>query len=134
MPTYQYACTDCGDKSEVVQRFTDDPLTVCSLCGGKLRKVFSPVGIVFKGSGLLPDRQPQRVEHRPGGLVERRPARPARRSSSASSSGSSGSSEDSGSSSSSSDSKSSDSGSARQLGQEVRPGHQGSCLQLSQPG
>ncbi len=52
MPTYQYACTDCGDRSEVVQRFTDDPLTVCSACGGKLRKVFSPVGIVFKGSGF----------------------------------------------------------------------------------
>jgi putative FmdB family regulatory protein len=52
VPTYQYACTDCGDKSEVVQRFTDDPLTVCSVCGGKLRKVFSPVGIVFKGSGF----------------------------------------------------------------------------------
>ena len=52
MPTYQYACTDCGDRSEVVQRFTDDPLTVCSACSGKLRKVFSPVGIVFKGSGF----------------------------------------------------------------------------------
>jgi putative FmdB family regulatory protein len=52
VPTYQYACTDCGDKSEVVQRFTDDPLTVCAVCGGRLRKVFSPVGIVFKGSGF----------------------------------------------------------------------------------
>jgi putative FmdB family regulatory protein len=52
VPTYQYACTDCADRSEVVQRFTDDPLTVCSACGGKLRKVFSPVGIVFKGSGF----------------------------------------------------------------------------------
>ncbi len=52
MPTYQYACTDCGDRSEVVQRFTDDPLTVCSACAGKLRKVFSAVGIVFKGSGF----------------------------------------------------------------------------------
>ena len=52
MPTYQYACTECGDRSEVVQRFTDDPLTECALCGGKLRKVFSPVGIVFKGSGF----------------------------------------------------------------------------------
>ena len=52
MPTYEYACTDCGDKSEVVQRFTDDPLTVCTECGGKLRKVFSAVGIVFKGSGF----------------------------------------------------------------------------------
>jgi putative FmdB family regulatory protein len=52
VPTYQYACTECGDRSEVVQRFTDDPLTVCSACGGKLRKIFSPVGIVFKGSGF----------------------------------------------------------------------------------
>ena len=52
MPTYQYACTECGDRSEVVQRFSDDPLTVCSTCGGKLRKIFSPVGIVFKGAGF----------------------------------------------------------------------------------
>jgi putative FmdB family regulatory protein len=52
VPTYQYACTECGDRSEVVQRFSDDPLTVCSACGGKLRKIFSPVGIVFKGSGF----------------------------------------------------------------------------------
>jgi putative FmdB family regulatory protein len=52
VPTYQYACTECGDRSEVVQRFTDDPMTVCAACGGHLRKVFSPVGIVFKGSGF----------------------------------------------------------------------------------
>jgi putative FmdB family regulatory protein len=52
VPTYQYACTECGDQSEVVQRFSDDPLTVCRACGGRLRKVFSPVGIVFKGSGF----------------------------------------------------------------------------------
>ena len=52
MPTYEYACTECGERLEVVQRFSDDPLTVCSDCGGKLRKVFSPVGIVFKGSGF----------------------------------------------------------------------------------
>ena len=52
MPTYQYACTECGDRLEVVQRFSDDPLTVCAVCDGKLRKVFSPVGIVFKGSGF----------------------------------------------------------------------------------
>ena len=52
MPTYQYACTDCGDRTEVVQKFTDDPLSVCTTCGGRLRKVFSPVGIVFKGSGF----------------------------------------------------------------------------------
>jgi putative FmdB family regulatory protein len=52
VPTYQYACTDCGERLEVVQKFSDDPLTVCSSCGGRLRKVFSPVGIVFKGSGF----------------------------------------------------------------------------------
>ncbi len=52
MPTYQYTCTDCGDQLEAVQKFTDDPLSVCDACGGRLRKVFSPVGIVFKGSGF----------------------------------------------------------------------------------
>ena len=52
MPTYQYACTECGDQLEMVQKFSDDPLTVCPACSGRLRKVFSPVGIVFKGSGF----------------------------------------------------------------------------------
>jgi putative FmdB family regulatory protein len=52
VPTYQYACTSCGEQLEVVQKFTDDPLTVCPSCGNGLRKVFSPVGIVFKGSGF----------------------------------------------------------------------------------
>ena len=52
MPTYQYACTTCGEQVEAVQRFDDDPLSVCPACGGSLRKVFSPVGIVFKGSGF----------------------------------------------------------------------------------
>ena len=52
MPTYQYACTHCAERTEVVQKFTDEPLLVCGTCGGRLRKVFSPVGIVFKGSGF----------------------------------------------------------------------------------
>jgi putative FmdB family regulatory protein len=52
VPTYQYTCTDCGEPVEAVQKFTDDPLSVCAACGGRLRKVFSPVGIVFKGSGF----------------------------------------------------------------------------------
>ena len=52
MPTYEYACAECGERLEAVQKFTDDPLTVCPACGGKLRKLFSPVGIVFKGSGF----------------------------------------------------------------------------------
>jgi putative FmdB family regulatory protein len=52
VPTYQYACTECGEQLEKVQKFSDDPLTVCPNCSGRLRKVFSPVGIVFKGSGF----------------------------------------------------------------------------------
>ena len=52
MPTYQYACTDCGEQLEVVQKFTDDALTICPACDGRLRKVFSAVGVVFKGSGF----------------------------------------------------------------------------------
>jgi len=52
VPTYQYRCTECGGELEAVQKFTDDPLTVHDDCGGRLRKVFSPVGIVFKGSGF----------------------------------------------------------------------------------
>ena len=52
MPTYQYACTACDERLEAVQTFTDAPLTECPACGGMLRKVFSAVGVVFKGSGF----------------------------------------------------------------------------------
>ena len=52
MPTYQYTCTECGEPLEAVQKFSDAPLAVCPACGGRLRKVFSAVGIVFKGSGF----------------------------------------------------------------------------------
>ncbi len=52
MPTYDYACTQCEHAFEVVQAFTDDALTVCPQCGGRLRKVFGSVGVVFKGSGF----------------------------------------------------------------------------------
>lgn len=51
MPTYEYACRDCGEHLEVVQSFKDEPLQVCGACGGALRKVFSAAGIIFKGSG-----------------------------------------------------------------------------------
>ena len=61
MPTYQYVCTECGGQLEAVQKFTDEPLTVHDACGGRLRKVFSPVGIVFKGSGFY------RTDSRSGG-------------------------------------------------------------------
>jgi putative FmdB family regulatory protein len=113
VPTYQYACTDCGEKSEVVQRFTDDPLTVCAVCGGKLRKVFSPVGIVFKGSGFY------RTDSRNGsstvtsGKDAKEPA----------ASGANGSASDSAAStsSSSSSSESSGSGSASSATSEKKP-------------
>jgi putative FmdB family regulatory protein len=52
VPTYQYACTECGHELEAVQSFSDPALTQCPACEGRLRKVFSAVGIVFKGSGF----------------------------------------------------------------------------------
>jgi putative FmdB family regulatory protein len=52
VPTYQYACTDCDHAFEQVQSFTEDSLTVCPQCEGRLRKVFNAVGVVFKGSGF----------------------------------------------------------------------------------
>lgn len=61
MPTYQYACTECGNRFEVVQLFTDASLTECAECSGKLRKVYGSVGVVFKGSGFY------RTDSRAGG-------------------------------------------------------------------
>lgn len=52
MPTYQYACKDCGNQFEQVQSFSDPSLTTCPSCGGSLRKVYGSVGVVFKGSGF----------------------------------------------------------------------------------
>ena len=52
MPTYVYACTECGHRFEAVQSFADDSLTECPECEGRLRKVFNSVGVVFKGSGF----------------------------------------------------------------------------------
>ncbi|WP_328527537.1 FmdB family transcriptional regulator [Nocardioides sp. NBC_00368] len=52
MPTYQYACTECGHAFDQFQSFSDASLTECPECGGKLRKVFSAAGVVFKGSGF----------------------------------------------------------------------------------
>ncbi|MEV0454624.1 FmdB family zinc ribbon protein [Catellatospora methionotrophica] len=92
MPTYQYACTACGHQLEAVQSFADEPLTECPTCEGTLRKLFSSVGVVFKGSGFY------RTDSRGSGSAT---APAAAGSSSAGSSSSSGSSS-SGSSSSSS--------------------------------
>ncbi len=52
MPTYEYACSSCHRRFEVVQKFSDAPLDVCEECGGQLKRVFHPVGIVLKGSGF----------------------------------------------------------------------------------
>ena len=52
MPTYSYACTECDDRFDAVQAFSDDSLTTCTKCNGRLRKLFNSVGVVFKGSGF----------------------------------------------------------------------------------
>ena len=52
MPTYSYACTECGNRFDAVQAFSDDSLTSCPKCSGRLRKLFGSVGVVFKGSGF----------------------------------------------------------------------------------
>jgi putative FmdB family regulatory protein len=52
VPTYSYACTECGNRFNAVQAFTDDPLTTCPQCSGRVRKLFNSVGVVFKGSGF----------------------------------------------------------------------------------
>ena len=98
MPTYAYACTECDHRFEAVQSFSDDSLTVCPECEGRLRKIFNAVGIVFKGGGFY------RTDSRSGSAV------PSGSSSgSGSSSDSSGSSTSSGTSSPTSDSSSSSS-------------------------
>ncbi|GAA2437042.1 FmdB family zinc ribbon protein [Streptomyces glaucus] len=90
MPTYQYQCTECGEGLEAVQKFTDDALTECPACKGRLKKVFSAVGIVFKGSGF----------YRNDSRGSSSSSSPASSSSSSSSSSSASSSSDSSSSSS----------------------------------
>jgi putative FmdB family regulatory protein len=52
VPTYEYECTNCHRRYEVVQRFTDPPLETCEACGGKLKRIYHPVGVVLKGSGF----------------------------------------------------------------------------------
>ncbi|MER8045243.1 FmdB family zinc ribbon protein [Streptomyces sp. NPDC094032] len=98
MPTYQYQCTECGEGLEAVQKFTDDALTECPNCKGRLKKVFSAVGIVFKGSGFY------RNDSR-GSSSSSSPASSKSSSSSSSTASSSSASTSTSSSSSSSDSK-----------------------------
>ncbi|MCQ0023125.1 FmdB family transcriptional regulator [Streptomyces somaliensis DSM 40738] len=98
MPTYQYQCTECGEGLEAVQKFTDDALTECPSCQGRLKKVFSAVGIVFKGSGFY------RNDSR-GASSSSSPASKSSSDSSGSSSSSDSSSSSGSSGSSSSDAK-----------------------------
>ena len=97
MPTYTYACTECGNRFDAVQAFSDDALTTCPQCSGRLRKLFNSVGVVFKGSGFY--------------RTDSREAAKSSANGSAKSSESSGSSEKSGSPEKSSSGGSSDSGS-----------------------
>ena len=109
VPTYEYRCRSCGDELEVVQSFSDDPLTECPSCGGQLRKVFGSIGVTFKGSGFY------KTDSRSSGSSSSTSSSSSSDSSTSTgsdssgsgSSGSSGSSGDSGSSSSSSSSTSS---------------------------
>lgn len=98
MPTYQYACTSCGHELEAVQSFSDAALTVCPECEGSLRKVFSAVGIVFKGSGFY------RTDSRNGASASA-PASKDKEKTSSDSASSSSSSESSSTSGNGSDSK-----------------------------
>jgi putative FmdB family regulatory protein len=83
VPTYSYACTECDNKFDIVQSFSDDTLTVCPACSGKLRKLFNSVGIVFKGSGFY------RTDSRGGGSsTVSEPAKKSESTSTASSSSS----------------------------------------------
>lgn len=101
MPTYQYQCTECGHALEVQQSFTDDALTVCPACEGRLRKVFNAVGVVFKGSGFY--RTDSRSNGSGGGETKTTSSSTSSASGSDSSTGSKGSStKDSSSTSSSS--------------------------------
>jgi putative FmdB family regulatory protein len=77
MPTYEYACTECGKHIEVVQSMSDAPLSTCAICGGRLRKVFSPIGIVFKGSGFYRTDsrgKPAKAEPAAAGKGDKKPA------------------------------------------------------------
>lgn len=87
MPTYQYRCTACSNELEAFQKFSDPSLTVCPTCEGTLRKVFNPVGIVFKGSGFYAtdSRSKGKAASMPDSSTKQKSAEPASTSSAASS-------------------------------------------------
>jgi len=81
VPTYSYACTECSNRFDVVQAFTDDALTTCDQCNGRLRKIFGKVGVVFKGSGFY------RTDSRESGKSSSNGSSPAAKSDSGSTAG-----------------------------------------------
>lgn len=119
MPTYAYACTECGHAFDEVQKFTDDALTTCPECGGRLRKVYGSIGVSFKGSGFY--RNDSRAADTTAGGAKKETSKESA-SSGASSSGDSGSS----SSSTSSDSGSSSSSSSSSPSKPAASGSSGS--------
>jgi putative FmdB family regulatory protein len=96
VPTYSYQCTECDDRFDIVQAFTDDALTTCERCSGRLRKRFNSVGVVFKGSGFY--RTDSRESSKSSKSSSNGSSTSDNGSSSSSSSDKSGSSEKSGSS------------------------------------
>ena len=87
MPTYQYQCTECGAALEVIQSFSDDALTECPECSGRLRKVFNAVGVVFKGSGFYrTDSRAASSSSEPASKPSAKDAKPAKTDSAAASS------------------------------------------------
>jgi putative FmdB family regulatory protein len=106
MPTYSYRCTECDNAFDIHQAFTDDTLTVCEVCGGRLRKLFNTIGVTFNGSGFY------RTDSRGDGPASKSDAAGGGSSSSGSSSGSSGSSSGGSSSGGSSSGGSSSGGSS----------------------
>ena len=107
MPTYSYACTECGNRFDAVQAFSDDALTTCPKCSGRLRKLFGNVGVVFKGSGFYRTDSRETAKSTSNGSASSSESKSSSSSSDKSSSGTSSSSSDSSSSSSSSGSTSS---------------------------
>ncbi|BBY19752.1 FmdB family zinc ribbon protein [Mycolicibacterium litorale] len=97
MPTYSYACTECGNRFDAVQAFSDDALTECPKCSGRLRKLFGKVGVVFKGSGFYRTDSREAAKSTSGGGS----AKSSSDSSSSSEKSTASASSDSGSSSSS---------------------------------
>jgi putative FmdB family regulatory protein len=115
MPTYEYACSSCGTHIEVFQRFNEEPLTECGVCGGSLRKVFHPAGILFKGTGFY--KTESRSAAKAGAGSQKKEPKPDKAASAAGGTGS-GSASTGSSTSGSSTSSGSGSGSSGSSGKE----------------